>query len=540
MIRERLAQGNRTLLSPLNAPWCWPTDPSDVQRAVSLGLVAPAAPPPGEALVVTLEPPVIWRVRTESEGARPLTGTATQAATLAPQVAARALPTPRRRAMGEAQRLHLHDLIAAGPLPEVVDGPSLGLAMAIAQASLFLEVPIPTDLLALGVIDAHGGVRPVDGVPEKLAWVRGGAPAIRRLVVARGTPVPPGWAVLEVDTVAEAVAQVFPPAALGLPDDPDERRALARLLRQKAWIGRHGLLDWPTVARMAETLRDVLPEGDSRREAEVAAAIARRHHGRVAPLPWPVPPWPWLGQPATRVRAVAQVVQSWTDGASSPLPGQLAEAERSLRTRDDRSAEDAELLGALGRAWAAVGELEAAQRHLSDAVSLWFALDRDADCSHALCELLRVAALRKDEEALALAIRRAQDGLDTSLFQGLSPHYVQHALLRAAVLIGDGARAPQVPATLRTPEPDLGRSTQRWWARALDLKGQRAQADAARASIPADTVEAQLAHLDAALRDGRDPAAVVAALREGSEGHQFERIWARTPTPAALADEYPY
>jgi len=67
-------------------------------------------------------------------------------------------------AMFEGIDLHVH--IPAGAIPK--DGPSAGVAMFIALASLFTDRPVRHDVAMTGEISLRGLVLPVGGIKEKV------------------------------------------------------------------------------------------------------------------------------------------------------------------------------------------------------------------------------------------------------------------------------------------------------------------------------------------------------------------------------------
>jgi ATP-dependent Lon protease len=64
----------------------------------------------------------------------------------------------------EKTDVHVH--VPAGAIPK--DGPSAGVAMFIALASLFLDLPVRNDVAMTGEISLRGLVLPVGGIKEKI------------------------------------------------------------------------------------------------------------------------------------------------------------------------------------------------------------------------------------------------------------------------------------------------------------------------------------------------------------------------------------
>jgi ATP-dependent Lon protease len=113
----------------------------------------------------------------------------------------------------EGRDVHIH--VPAGAVPK--DGPSAGIAMATALASLALGVPVSEDVAMTGEITLTGQVLPIGGVKEKvLAAQRAG---IRTVILPHENEpdlddlpedVRASMEFVPVDTVAEVIEAAFP------------------------------------------------------------------------------------------------------------------------------------------------------------------------------------------------------------------------------------------------------------------------------------------------------------------------------------------
>jgi ATP-dependent Lon protease len=119
--------------------------------------------------------------------------------------------------------LHLH--IPAGAIPK--DGPSAGVAMFIALASLFTDRPVRHDVAMTGEVSLRGLVLPVGGIKEKvLAAQRAGLRTVllpqRNLKDLREVPesARAGMQFVGLETVDDAIRTAF---AAGAEDDDGAR-----------------------------------------------------------------------------------------------------------------------------------------------------------------------------------------------------------------------------------------------------------------------------------------------------------------------------
>lgn len=213
--RLRLVRAAKNRYGPTDEVGCF--DLSDLgivglPDPSGLFLSAKARDVPGTCVTVTLE------------GRRPLV------AEVQALVARSAIPTPRRATSGlDSSRVGMIiavlDRRAGAPLAHsdafvsTVGGvrlaePASDLAVALALASAILDHPIPAGTLAVGEVGLAGEIRPVTGVPRRLA--EAGRLGFQSAYVPPGVlgsgPIPDGMRVVEVADLASAVRSALPVA----------------------------------------------------------------------------------------------------------------------------------------------------------------------------------------------------------------------------------------------------------------------------------------------------------------------------------------
>jgi hypothetical protein len=555
----------------LASPWCWPVDPE-------LSLLAlqrrPAGPDPvmvGETCVVSVHGSgaVLWRLVPAVSGhpvdAATLVGSAAETADLAWLLAARDLPKLGTFRPLETRRTwHARALAKHGDQggSRFLDGRSFGLALFLASASALLERALPGDLIALGELSLAGEVRPVGGLSLKLealaAWVAG----VTRVIVApeqesearsKLDALGSGISVLGVKYLSDAAKIAFQglddETFDGWQDEASASETLESLFRQ-VLDRRSMVLGWRSIASTAASLqRRFAHDGEALERARFVESIARRHEGMgFAPLPWPSDGWLLTCPRPIRLRVVAHVLQSATDGFEPEL---VSWADRALALVEpdpmERHAGDLDLLGAVGRALAAAGEHGRAVEVLRQAVDGWMSIQRPEASSFALSELLRVLGVlrRSDEIDAALSTWVSRFEVDPSA-DVQSRAFVAFAAGRALILCDRWAegleRITDGRARWDLAPPHLVRSRLRWQARALAAMHRHEEAAAKRALLtpgpPAASEDEYplLARLDVALEDPMcDPRPLLQELIVHPQGREVARIVGEAPLDRSAA-----
>lgn len=129
----------------------------------------------------------------------------------------RSQPVPYGLPAGDHERFDLHIHVPAGATPK--DGPSAGLALCVALASLFSSRCVRSDTAVTGEISLRGRILPVGGIKEKLlAALRHG---VRRVILPEGNrkdlPELPAEAREEIQTIFVRTVEEALPQALCKP-----------------------------------------------------------------------------------------------------------------------------------------------------------------------------------------------------------------------------------------------------------------------------------------------------------------------------------
>lgn len=452
-------------------------------------------PRPGQVLAVTVDSDVtcasLWVLGApwDHGSAVPLSRAADREAEQARRLAIRALPLldTRRLRRATPPKAHLLCLCQLEPVqpssPALVTGASLGLPLVLASASLLLDLPVPTDLVASAAVSVDGALHPVDALRGKARAVGGWALGVRRMLVyddpdqleavrqgARdaGAPLQP----IGVRSVRDALDLAFPDLEQAVRQRwrarPDEVPRIIESLFRTAFVGRSHLVSWRGIASAAEELAEVTDDPTLKHRARIAAAIASRHEGLEAPLSRQVNAD--LPEPL-RLRYLAHWMQAAADRADPAHARAAVEDVEDALDGDARTWTEQHLVlgGATGRALAAAGRLERAAVLLDRVVHGWFALYREHEASHALCELLRIRGLLGDAAPLLDLESLAARVVDDPRTDDTSRGFLALALGRAHATLGQWERA--VAALERDDlswgllPAHLGEARARWMAR---------------------------------------------------------------------------
>jgi hypothetical protein len=452
------------------SPWTWPAD----DDAIVAALGAPPSLAPGSAALVAWrrDGVELWRFDAAADRAplgaefAPLKEDAEAAFWNAADAVDRWLPFgvgEVHRLRGATRRALLAGVVSTARSATalgVLDGPSFGLAFALALASRVLRRPVAADVVASACISPDGQLKRVDGIDQKLAGVRELAPRVRRFLVAAEQ-----FTVAEIDerNARFAPLEVVPCAelldavkmSLGAPYatlQADDVAALVLDLFALALRDRGSTLSWRSARDAARELASLVNAGDDVQRLRFVDMIAGRHLAHEPPLEWPDLGFVERQRRLQRIQLLAHLVQEhhdlgWPEAAW--LHKQIgcvfsfdSDGQVDLR---DASSDELMLAGAWGRFLALQGRLHEAFAWQTNALRAFMDNGQFEEVSHPLCEALRLAALLGNQAAFDSLLR------DKDEFARLRPRasqngFVELAMGRGMIQLGRGAAGV---ATLR-------------------------------------------------------------------------------------------
>ena len=210
--RLRLVRAVKNRFGPTDEVGCFELTDSGItglSDPSSLFLTSRDRPVPGTCVTVTLEGrrPLVTEVQalvSESAGGPPRRTTSGLDGSRLAMVLA-VLTQRARLPLGK------QDCYAATVGGVRLTEPAVDLALALALASALADLPLPTGTIAVGEVGLAGDLRPVTGLPRRLAEAAriGFTEAVVPDGSLRDGPVPMGMRVHEVSTLAEAVGRVL-------------------------------------------------------------------------------------------------------------------------------------------------------------------------------------------------------------------------------------------------------------------------------------------------------------------------------------------
>lgn len=412
-----------------------------------------------------------------------------------------------------------------GPL----DGRSFELAICLATASQALGVPLPQPIVASALVEPDGRLSPASELEAKAQAVALGALGVQRFIVAEPTQPEherdlararavldahgrPDVEILVASALHEVIDLVFDlrtrvHGALASSDVASAARVAEELfeltVRQTV-----RLASWEGVRSAVSTLcgrSDLDPIVAEK--AKIAFAIAARNEQHPQPLDWPSEAvFAAIPARSRRVELAAHAIQSAASrGDRKAVRECLGRARKhKLLQLDAPSPCDLKAMGAIGRALAGIGRFGAAAGWLEAALRGWLAEGEPFNASFALCELLRVRAVRDERAHVeALCSDELLRVLADPLLDPVSRAYLHVAVGQARVLLGHADLALKAldPAVLEweLAPMHVKRARLRWLARAADSIDPAAAAAARLELGVVDDADAALSRVDAAL-----------------------------------------
>jgi hypothetical protein len=270
---------------------------------------------------------------------------------------------------------------------DVLQGHSYGLGLALALASLCLDIGLPSDVIASATIDPEGRVGPVDHLACKLHLINTKAPGLRRVFVAKSQAeetqslLGKGPVVVGVKSLEGACHELWPGLAdqlIRLGEDPRSRSRIIHSLFRLAVDGQRRVADWRPIADTARLARESWPEVTPIEQIHLnlAEGIARRHEANQGIIEIPSDEWFALQPVTIRLAIVRNLLQQSSD-TGRPDPVEIeARAVKELKGFEGLAAfpDHLKLRGALARFMETQGRFQEALRTQLELVKAW--LDR--------------------------------------------------------------------------------------------------------------------------------------------------------------------
>lgn len=555
----------------LGFPWIWPAPGRLRDLATATGAGTPDTEARGEVLLVSVAAAAhvprtaLWRLAPFRPDSHPTVGFRDAALRFlkdsAPVLLGRDLPwIAEFRAFRTEPEWTATQIVKTGPGGDVIlDGKSLGLSMALALASLVLDLPVPCNTAASCALTHDGQAGPVGGLEAKIALLSRAARAVTRVLVpadqadearaaARG--LRPDLGIVPVRDLAEAIHETWPDLDSNFRtrlSDPPRLKSLAGeifriLLHEREFHDS----PWPAVKRTVDLLLELhgtvpLDDRDTLNRLRCSSSIVRRHLNEDCEFPWPDQDWLETLPDSDQSALLAHLVQHAADfGDESMRRNHAGHAERILcaKPRSKHDEPELMLLGAIGRTRAALFEYPAALDVLENATRYWIEMGGWPKCSRALCEALRLVGICGDAMRFDRIEREVVGPLmSRRCLEAMSLGFVRLALGRALVQIGRPFRSLE-PLGDRdgldwSLMPDHLQATRlRWLARARTSQGLETEAAAAAAALKDLARRAPIAfewdllhQLDLALESDSDPVPLLEALRSTPNGRDYQRLW---------------
>lgn len=417
-------------------PWCYPEAALD-RRYVDVlrQLRLPEVPQVGEVLLVGVQ----------DDGTRSLMRLRSDARTKSSgQVLEQTKDAwdIRRRAAERATRYILNAQLQETPInieplfetmSLILSGNSYGLAFGISQASLLLECPVSSHIVALAAIDGDGNTEPVGKLPEKIREVLQNALNVHtffvtpcqeeeaRQALACYAPDNDTLEVVGVETVGKAIQHLWPDLDSEFErrlKDPDFVDELLDELYTKTLEGWGPFQVWHPVIRTLKYLLETnRVHGDGAVKARFALSIALRHAGKGDAQFRVRPSFDEITESETRAdnhaAILRQYVQSCMD-AGAPLPDDiqatLTRLRGDLQAQRGIYSDTLRTLGAHARVLTRDGQPAAAFDLLDMVLNGWWDYRRhhSDEASHPLCAMLHCVELMQDADARANVTQQMQ------------------------------------------------------------------------------------------------------------------------------------